>query len=146
MIECKNIDCKEDPLLKSIKLNYVFYSILLACLFIISHYTNSSFFWCIITFMYVSFSGYFTHYLSHTINLTEMYKGYLLTKSDNYLSKIPGMESYFFYKRVTKQVVNHRVCFSLENSSQCLIRRIKIYKKKQFFFFQKLVLLLVSMK
>ena len=74
MIECKNIDCKEDPLLKSIKLNYVFYSILLACLFIISHYTNSSFFWCIITFMYVSFSGYFTHYLSHTINLTEMYK------------------------------------------------------------------------
>lgn len=98
MIECKkNDEYKEDPLLKSIKLNYVFYSILLVCLFIISYYTNSSFLWCVITFMYVSFSGYFTHYLSHTINLTEMYKGYLLTKSDNYLSKIPGMDRYLFF-------------------------------------------------
>ena len=98
MIECKNNnECKEDPLLKSLKLNYLFYSALLVCLFIISYYTNSSFLWCVITFMYVSFSGYFTHYLSHTINLTEMYQGYLLTKSDNYLSKIPGMDRYLFF-------------------------------------------------
>lgn len=45
MIECKNNnECKEDPLLKSLKLNYVFYSALLVCLFIISYYTNSSFY------------------------------------------------------------------------------------------------------
>ena len=98
MIEYKKNDkCKEDPLLKSIKLNYVFYSILLACLFIISYYTHSSFLGCIITFMYVSFSGYFTHYLSHKINLTQMYEGYLSTKTDNYLSKIPGMDKFLFF-------------------------------------------------
>ena len=62
MVEYKNNECKEDPLLKSIKLNYIFYSLLIICLFIISYYTNSSFLWCVITFMYVSFSGYFTHY------------------------------------------------------------------------------------
>ena len=53
MVEYKNNECKEDPLLKSIKLNYIFYSLLIVCLFIISYYTNSSFLWSIITFIYV---------------------------------------------------------------------------------------------
>jgi len=88
------IKSEEDPLLKSIKLNYIFYSLLFICLFIISYYTNSSFLWCILTFMYVSFNGYFVHYLSHQINLGELYKGD--DKSSNiynYISSIPGMDS-----------------------------------------------------
>ena len=39
----KNVVYEEDPLLKSIKLNYIFYSLLLMCLFVISYYTNSTF-------------------------------------------------------------------------------------------------------
>ena len=83
---------EEDPLLKSIKLNYVFYSLLVICLFIISYYTNSSFLSCIITFIYVSFNGYFVHYLSHKINLGEMYKG-----NDNYISAIPGINNMILF-------------------------------------------------
>ena len=88
------IKSEEDPLLKSIKLNYVFYSLLIVCLFIISYYSNSSFLWCIITFMYVSFNGYFVHYLSHKINLGELYKGDEKSSNIyNYISSIPGMDS-----------------------------------------------------
>lgn len=86
------INNEEDPLLKSIKLNYVFYSLLVICLFIISYYTNSSFLSCIITFIYVSFNGYFVHYLSHKINLGEMYKG-----NDNYISAIPGINNMILF-------------------------------------------------
>jgi hypothetical protein len=85
---------EEDPLLKSIKLNYIFYSLLIVCLFIISYYTNSSFLWCIITFIYVSFNGYFVHYLSHKVNLEEMYKGDEASSNIyNYISVIPGVNN-----------------------------------------------------
>ena len=85
---------EEDPLLKSIKLNYIFYSLLIVCLFIISYYTNSSFLWSIITLIYVSFNGYFVHYLSHKINLGEMYKGDEASSNIyNYISVIPGVNN-----------------------------------------------------
>jgi hypothetical protein len=94
------IKYEEDPLLKSIKLNYIFYSLLIVCLFIISYYTDSSFLWCILTFIYVSFNGYFVHYLSHKINLIEIFYTSDSSKFDNYLYKIPGMDSliYFLFK------------------------------------------------
>ena len=89
---------EEDPLLRSIKLNYVFYLLLLVCLFIISYYTDSSFLWCIITFIYVSFNGYFVHYLSHQINLGEIYKGDGASANiDNYISAIPGMNNIILF-------------------------------------------------
>lgn len=89
---------EEDPLLKTIKLNYVFYSLLIVCLFIISYYTNSSFLWCIITFIYVSFNGYFVHYLSHKINLGEIYKGDKTSSNvHNYISIIPGMHNIILF-------------------------------------------------
>lgn len=96
----KNVVYEEDPLLKSIKLNYIFYSLLLMCLFVISYYTNSTFLSCIITFIYVSFNGYFVHYLSHKINLREIFYSSDSTKFDNYLYKIPGMDNviYFLFK------------------------------------------------
>ena len=79
-------------------LNYVFYSLLIICLFIISYYTNSSFLWCIITFIYVSFNGYFVHYLSHKINLGEIYKGDGASANiDNYISAIPGMNNIILF-------------------------------------------------
>jgi hypothetical protein len=92
------IKSEEDPLLKSIKLNYIFYSLLFVCLFIISYYTNSSFLWCILTFIYVSFNGYFVHYLSHQINLGEIYKGHGASANiDNYISAIPGMNNIILF-------------------------------------------------
>jgi|LauGreDrversion4_2_1035121.scaffolds.fasta_scaffold06320_3 hypothetical protein len=64
----------DDPLLKSFKINYIFYITLCICLYIISQYTNSSFIWCIISFLYISFKGYFVHYLSHRYDLLDNYK------------------------------------------------------------------------
>ena len=98
MVKCKKKRvCKEDPLLKSIRLNYIFYSLLLLCLFIISYYTNSSFLWCIITFIFISFNGYYVHYLSHTFNLGELFQVNDSTKVYNYLYKIPGMNKLIYF-------------------------------------------------
>jgi hypothetical protein len=87
--------CIEDPLLKSIKVNYIFYSTLVICLYMISYYTNSNFIWCIISFMYISVKGYFVHYLSHKYNLLE---NYILI--NNYITRIPLINnlSIFFCK------------------------------------------------
>jgi hypothetical protein len=93
----KNNVYTEDPLLKSIKLNYIFYSLLLICLFVISYYTNSTFLSCIITFIYVSVNGYFFHYLSHKINFIKIFYTSDSTKFDNYLYKIPGMDNFIYF-------------------------------------------------
>lgn len=112
-IETKKVEhprvYKEDPLLKSIKLNYIFYSLLLICLFVISYYTNSTFVSCIMTFMYVSFSGYAVHYWSHTFSLIDLYYTSDSTKFDNYLYKIPGMDNliYFVFKMFDFHSVIH---------------------------------------
>ena len=73
---------KTDPLLQTFKTNYIFYITLLVCLFIISHYSNTSFIIAIITFIYVSMRGYFMHYISHIINYLNFY-----SSLDNYITR-----------------------------------------------------------
>ena len=73
---------EEDPLIKSFKINYIFYITLIICLYMISRYTNSSFIWCIISFLYISCNGYFVHYISHKFDLFKHY-----SKLNNYVTR-----------------------------------------------------------
>lgn len=79
---------EEDPLLKSFKINYIFYTTLIICLYMISHYTNSSFIWCIISFLYISFKGYFVHYFSHKLDLLKTY-----SELNNYFTRNPVLNT-----------------------------------------------------
>jgi hypothetical protein len=71
-----------DPLMKSVTSNYIFYITSLICLFIISKYSKRSFIFTIITFIIASFAGFVIHYVSHAIRLEEEY-----VKNDNYITR-----------------------------------------------------------
>lgn len=67
---------KEDPITQSIYLNYPFYLTLLVCVLLIAHYSKSSFFWAIVTIIFISAAGYFSHFVSHHINVGELFEKY----------------------------------------------------------------------
>lgn len=70
------VDIQLECLKQNIKINYIFYIVAICCLFLLSRYKliNSSFLCVIITFISVSIMGYFSHYVSHHINFSEIYK------------------------------------------------------------------------
>jgi hypothetical protein len=75
------IELYDDPLVKSIRLNYIFYITTLFCLYIISKYSKINFFFTIITFIAASFNGYFVHFIAHYIDFEAF-----MSKQNNYIT------------------------------------------------------------
>lgn len=67
---------KEEPIVQSLYLNYPFYLSLLVCVLLIAHCSKSSFFWAIVTIIFISAAGYLSHYISHHINASELFEKY----------------------------------------------------------------------
>ena len=63
----------EHPVIQSIQLNYIFYMTLLFCVCAIAYYNETSYFWAIITIVFISVAGYCSHYISHRINAMELF-------------------------------------------------------------------------
>jgi len=83
---------KEDPIIQSIYLNYFFYLSLLACVLSIAHYSQSSFFWAVVTVIFISVAGYISHFVSHHINAGELFQKY-----EHVLPNIPYLRSFLQY-------------------------------------------------
>jgi hypothetical protein len=83
---------KKEPIFQSIYLNYPFYLSLLACVLLIAHYSKSSFFWAIVTIVFISAAGYFSHYVSHHINAGELFEKY-----EHNLPEIPYLRTFIRY-------------------------------------------------
>lgn len=65
---------EEHPVVQSIKLNYIFYITIIVCVCAIAYCNETSYFWAIITMVFISVAGYCSHYISHRINATELFK------------------------------------------------------------------------
>lgn len=72
----------EDPLRVCFKINKIFFSVLLLCLYAIARSTHVSFINTFLTMIFISTLGYFTHVLAHKFNFQEIYKN-----QDCYLNK-----------------------------------------------------------
>ena len=83
---------KEDPITQSMYLNYPFYLSLLVCVLSIAHYSKSSYFWAIVTIIFISAAGYFSHFVSHHINAEELFEKY-----QHVLPNIPYLRSFLQY-------------------------------------------------
>jgi hypothetical protein len=81
-----------DPLVKSIRLNYIFYITTLCCLFIISTYSKISYFFTIITFIAASFNGYFVHFIAHYIDFESF-----MTKQNNYITNNKYLNNFIIW-------------------------------------------------
>jgi hypothetical protein len=81
----KNVSSVVNPLVwESIRQNYIFYATSLLCCVVLSVKTQSSLFWAVVSFVYVSFFGYIVHVFAHNVNFGEM-----LEKTDNAFVKNP---------------------------------------------------------
>ena len=74
---------KDNPIFQSFQLNYAFYLVLLVCIASLSYYSHTSFIWAIITVIFASCAGYFSHYVSHKINALELFQQ---LNKDNHIS------------------------------------------------------------
>ena len=70
--------CKQDYnvniLIKSLKTNKYFYIVLLVSLSLYCRYKNTSFVFSLASFIFVTFLGYLTHMISHSINMNKIFK------------------------------------------------------------------------
>lgn len=80
----------DDPLILSIKTNYIFYISILICIIIISIKTGIQIVWGLITIVFISFMGYVVHFISHSFRVEELYDQ---LNNHNYLTR----NSYFDY-------------------------------------------------
>ena len=87
----------EDPLIQTIRINYIFYITTLVCLAVISYYSGDNFIWSVITLIVVSFLGYITHYISHSVNVTKFYDS---LNNDNYFTN--NKMVHYFIKFICK--------------------------------------------
>jgi hypothetical protein len=78
----------EDPLRVCLRKNKVFFGVLLLCLYAISRYTQVSLLNAVLTMIFISASGYFTHVLAHRTNFRQMYES-----QDCYLAKSYYLDS-----------------------------------------------------
>lgn len=74
----------DNPIIQSFQLNYAFYLVLIACVVLIAHNSHTSFIWAIITIIFISAAGYFSHYISHKINALELFQQ--INKKQQYVS------------------------------------------------------------
>ena len=87
----------DDPLIQTIRINYIFYITTLVCLAVISYYSGTNFLWSVITLIVVSFLGYITHYISHSVNVTKFYDS---LNNDNYFTN--NKIAHYFIKFICK--------------------------------------------
>ena len=66
------------PVSVSIKINYIFWISVISSVIIISYYTTghswNSYISGIFTYIFIAFWGYLMHYISHSVNFTDLYK------------------------------------------------------------------------
>lgn len=66
------------PIIESIKTNYIFWVTIIASIILISYYTTgnniNSYISGTFTYIFIAFWGYLMHYISHSINFTDVYK------------------------------------------------------------------------
>src|SRR6056300_1293390 len=66
------------PVSASIKINNIFWISVISSVIIISYYTTghswNSYISGIFTYIFIAFWGYLMHYISHSINFTDLYK------------------------------------------------------------------------
>jgi len=62
----------------------VFYLTLLICVGLIANYSDSSIVWAIITILFISAAGYFSHYVAHSINALTLFRK---LDNQNYITK-----------------------------------------------------------
>ena len=74
----------DDPLIASIKLNYIFYISIFIGVCAITATTNTNVIWGFISVVFISFLGYVVHYISHTVRVEELYDK---IDNKNYLTK-----------------------------------------------------------
>ena len=82
----------DSNIIKSIKINYIFYISIFICLYAISYYGKSNLIWSIITFIIVSFLGYVAHFVSHFIDFRYYYNK-LDTNLNNSITKNKTLNS-----------------------------------------------------
>jgi hypothetical protein len=64
---------RKKNIVKSFKLNYIFYATSILCLIVLSYCKNINVVWAILTFVIMSFLGYSTHVISHSMNFKYYY-------------------------------------------------------------------------
>jgi hypothetical protein len=71
-------EVQKNAIYKSIKQNYIFYIVLIGCIYALTKYNQSSFILGGISIVFITLYGYIMHYLSHFLNttLSDIYKGY----------------------------------------------------------------------
>jgi hypothetical protein len=69
----KPISKRKKNVVKSLELNYIFYATAIVCLILLSYCKNINVIWAILTFIIMSFLGYITHIISHSINFKYYY-------------------------------------------------------------------------
>lgn len=121
----KNNEVQLSALWKSITGNYLFFIALLFCLYKFRQSTQytSSYFILVLSFIFASLQGYFSHYVSHHMNFTKLYK-----KCDNILTRNKyinyclnaGVDFLDFHDKIhhdtsiNKQILN--VCYEFLNN------------------------------
>lgn len=121
----KNNELQLSALWKSITGNYLFFIALFFCLYKFKQSTQytSSYFILVLSFIFSSFQGYFSHYVSHHINFTDFYK-----KCDNILTRnkyinyclTAGVDFLDFHDKIhhdtgiNKQILN--ICYEFLNN------------------------------
>ena len=102
------------PVSASIKINYIFWISVISSVIIISYYTTghswNSYISGIFTYIFIAFWGYLMHYISHSVNFTDLYKNstsYILSC----IHKIPILntiiETFLYYTIDFHSVIHH---------------------------------------
>jgi len=121
----KNNQLQLSALWKSITGNYLFFIALFFCLYKFKQSTKytSSYFILVLSFIFASFQGYFSHYVSHHMNFTNLYQ-----KCDNILTRNKfincclkaGVDFLDFHDKIhhdtgiNKQILN--ICYEFLNN------------------------------
>ena len=91
-VKVEKVENLDHKIIKSLKLNYIFYTSLIICLYAISYYEKTNLIWAIITFIIISFLGYTAHFASHFIDFRYYYNK-LDTKLNNSITKNKTLNS-----------------------------------------------------
>ena len=98
----KKTSLLNDPVIKNIKVNFIFYLSILICIYLICKKENKNVICGIYSFIFVSMSGYFVHIISHFTNYTKIFDSL-----DNYITR--NKFSRFIIRNTCKLVDFHDV-------------------------------------
>lgn len=87
----------KNPILESIKRNYIFYIVCIGCMIFLTTYTKSSIFKTLFSFIVISFIGYMAHIISHLCEHYNILQS-IDTKLNNMLSSPRNLVTYIISK------------------------------------------------